>query len=238
MIIKNIKTYLFLLFITLFIFNCGSTKTVSKDKKEKVSAVCMWRLTPLRESPGSKGVYITSIYYGEVASTFGETATDSSTSKPITYLKIILVDGTEGWTLKSVIAIDATPNVIKSKTKVYKRPDILSEGEKQFDRMQFIVVSEAQDDWVKVKGKRKADGWFTEGWIKSSHITDFKSDVNVAVLAARAFNITEKQKKINALNAIIENSDLSGSQFIPDVKKIVESLTTNDYKQVEDSEEK
>ena len=221
---KNIKISLFLLLISFFIFNCSTTKTITKDKKEKVSAVCMWKAVSLKEAPNSKGKYITTIYLGEVATTNNEIVTDSSTPKVSDYVKITLRDGTEGWTLKSTIAIDAKSCVIESKTKIYNRPDILTAGKKEFDRMQFIVVYEKQGDWVKVKGKRKEDGWFTEGWVKSSHITDSKSDINVAVLTVRAFNNTDKNKKIKALKEIIENSDLAGSQFIYDLKEIVENL--------------
>ena len=242
MTIKSIKIWLLLPIFALFVFSCGddeteadaeydSTMVVEEDYVEEgeyldevVSIVCMWKAVSLKETPNSKGKYITTIYLGEVATTNSEIVTDSSTSKVRDYVKITLRDGTEGWIQENLMAINAEPYVVKSKTKVYKRPDILTAGKKDFDIMQFVVVTESQDDWSKVKGKRKADGWFTEGWVKSTHLTSSEIDINVAVLAERAMNISDKEKKMDALNEIIDNSDLAGSQFIYDLKEIVENL--------------
>ncbi|MCF6364806.1 MAG: hypothetical protein L3J35_01245 [Bacteroidales bacterium] len=47
--------------------------------------------------------YITTIYLGEVATTFGEIVPDSSTSKVRDYIKIKLGDVTEGWIQESLI---------------------------------------------------------------------------------------------------------------------------------------
>ena len=228
MLINTIKTNLIFAFIFLLFCSCGTTKNTTKQSKDKLTAVCLRGKMPVREFPHSKGKYLTSIYYGETISTYGETLIDSSRSKTYTYLKIILKDGTEGWTLKSVIAVDVIPHVIVSRTGIYKRPDMLTPLKKQFERMQFIVVSETQDDWVKVKGKRPEDGWFTEGWVKSSHITSVEIDVNAAILTRRALNLSDKKKKINALNAIFFNPNFSETQFIPDLEKIIESINKQD----------
>lgn len=252
MIFKTLKISLLLPLFVIFFVSCGddegdndakfdSTKVVengiSGDEdvlNEEVPIVCMWSAVSLKETPTSKGKYITTIYLGEVASTYGEIVTDSSTSKVRDYIKITLRDGTEGWIQENLMASDAIPHVIKSKTKIYKRPDILTAGKKEFDRMQFIVVLESQDDWVKVKGKRNEDGWFTEGWVKTTHITSSDLDINVAVLAQRALANSDADKKITALQEIVDNADLAGSQFIMDIEEMIEELM---YKEEEPTEE-
>ena len=126
------------------------------------------------------------------------------------------------------MALDATPQVIKSNTKLYKRPDILTAGTKEFDRMQFVAVIEMQEGWMKVKAKKIGSGWFSEGWVKSSNLTSSELDVAVAILAERAMSNAEKNKKIDGLNEIIENSDFSSSQFIIDVEEMIENLSVEE----------
>ena len=154
---KTLKISLLLPIFVLFFISCGddgesdakfdSTKVVEDEYSEEresmdeeVSTVCMWGAVSLKETPASKGKYITTIYLGEVATTYGEIQTDSSTSKVRDYIKITLRDGTEGWIQENLMASDAVPHVIKSRTKIYKRPDILTAGKKEFERMQFVVV--------------------------------------------------------------------------------------------------
>lgn len=240
--IKHLRIRFLLPLIAVFLFSCGedeaendaqydSTKVVVDEnniedvEKKEVSIVCMWGAVSLKETPTTKGKYITTIYLGEVASTFGEIVTDSSTSKVRDFVKIKLGDGTEGWIQENLMAIDATSHVIKSNTKLYKRPDILTAGTKEFDRMQFVAVTEMQEGWMKVKGKKQGAGWFSEGWVKSSNLTSLDLDVAVAVLANRAMGIGDKDKKIDALKEIVENSDFASSQFIIDVEEMIENLS-------------
>ena len=240
--IKNLRFVFLLPLIALFLFSCGedgtegdaqydTTKVVLDDNyiedtaNEEVSVICMWGAVSLKETPASKGKYITTIYLGEVASTFSEIVTDSSTSKVRDFVKIKLGDGTEGWIQENLMALDASPHVIKSNTKLYKRPDILTAGTKEFDRMQFVAVIEMQEGWMKVKAKKIGAGWFSEGWVKSSYLTSSELDVAVAILAERAMSNAENNKKIDGLNEIIENSDFSSSQFIIDVEEMIENLS-------------
>ena len=124
------------------------------------------------------------------------------------------------------MAVDAQPYAVKETTKLYKRPDILSAGKDEFEIMQFVVVLEEQDDWVKIKGKRRLDGWFKEGWVKKDRLTNNEIDITVAVLAERAMSKEGKEKKLEALNDILENPDLSSSIFAGDVRALVEKLTS------------
>lgn len=110
-------------------------------------------------------------------------------------------------------------------SKIYERPDILSASKKDFDKMQFVVITEEKGEWKKVKGKRAKDTWFVEGWVKGNHLTDNSIDISVAILASRAMAIADKDKKIEALNAIIDNSDFSASIFIKDISSIVFDLS-------------
>ncbi len=133
----NLKISLLLPIFVFFLFSCGddetgsdaeydSTKVVSDENStendkfsEEVSVVCLWKAVSLKETPDSKGKYVTTIYLGEVAKSFGETVTDSSTSKTRDYVKIELGDGAEVWIPNHLMAVEAVSSVINSKKKLY-----------------------------------------------------------------------------------------------------------------------
>jgi len=238
---KNPKLFLMLLLFPFFMFSCGDDEEKSDDAtyedvmtdygdtdedmvNEETNVICMWAAVSLREKPDAKSKYVTTMYLGEAGTTYGETVTDSSTSKGKEYVKIKLGDGTEGWIQKNLTAIDVVPYAVKSNTKLYQRPDILASSKKEFDMMQFVVVTETQDDWMKVQGKRAEDGWFSDGWVKSSHLTSSDIDITVAILASRALAKETNEKKIEALQEILDNADLSGSIFIPHVRDLVDEM--------------
>lgn len=249
--IKNLKFFLLILLIPLFFISCGDEETSDDDVtyeeamadednneenvvNEEVNVICMWKAVSLREEPTSKGKYVTTMYLGESGTTYGETVTDSSSSKVRDYVKIKLGDGTEGWIQKNLTAIDVLPYAVKSTTKLYQRPDILASSKKEFEMMQFVVVTDTQEDWMKVMGKKPTDGWFSEGWVKSSHLSSSDIDVTVAILAERAMSSDSKEKKMEALEEILDNPDLSGSVFIPSIRDMVDEMMYSDEPEEEE----
>lgn len=241
MITKSLKISLFLMAFSVFLYSCGDEETDQtedmddiektgdsgepEDYEREAPIVCMWSKVSLKDSPTSKGKWVTTVYLGETATYTGITEKDTTIVKGKDYAKIELIDGTTGWVDVRFFAIDATPYVVKDVSKLYKRPDILTATKKEYDKMQFVVVLEEKGEWMKVKGKRNQDGWFSEGWMKVNHLTNSNIDVNVAILANRAMAIGDKEKKIEALNEIIDNSDFSGSVFIKDISSIVFELS-------------
>ncbi len=248
-----LKANLLLLLFVVFIFSCGNNSTDNNNdngtsdnestentiKEEPVNAICVWNSLSLKKEPitKAKNNYITGISLGEVVTTKGETVTDSSTSKARDYLKVTLGDGTKGWVQKNLMAVDAKAYVVKTTTKLYKRPDILTATKKELDRLQFLVVLEEQGDWVKIKTKRRQDKWFSEGWVKSSNLIDGTTDVAVAVLAEKALAVSDKSKKIEALSEIVNNSDLLSSEFISDINDLISELTSESNEEVIETEE-
>ncbi len=250
MITKNLKLSLILIAFTVFVFSCGEGETkeentendstkvevnnedeVVEETVEEVNAVCIWSSTTVRKEPKRSGKYITKIKLGEEVTTFNETVTDSSSSTKRDYVKIKFTDETEGWVQKNLMAVDAKSYVVKGQTKIYTRPDILTASKKELDRMQFIVTTEEQEGWAKIKTKRKQDKWFSEGWVKTSHLSDNKIDVNVAILVQRAMGISNKENKIEALNEIKDNTDFAASIFIKDIETLLYDLMTEEVEQ-------
>ncbi len=198
---------------------------VDASKDEELPVVCLWSAVSVRKEPNAKGKYMTTLYLGEEATFLGEKQEDDSNpKKPVEYVKVRLADGKEGWMASRFVAINGVSHVLTGSSKLYKRPDILSAGKNEFDRLQYVVVLEEKDDWARVKGIDRASKWFRSGWVKKDKLTDNKIDITVAILFARALGKKNAEKKIEALQDIVDNSDLASSMFISNVKSKIESL--------------
>jgi len=241
MLMNYFKSILLISSISVLTFSCGSDSTKDGDGDDSTAAlteiknapadetaICLWSSLILRESPDAKGKYKSTIYLGEKTIFLKETVIDSTDKKnKKEYIKIKLTDGSQGWVQSNFMAVGSKAYALKEKTKLYKRPDILSAGKDEFDRMQFVVAVEDQGDWIKVKGKKTTGKWFTEGWIKSDKLTAAETDVTVAILVERAKSKETKEKKLEALNEISSNSDLSSSVFIGDVQNMIQEINEN-----------
>lgn len=172
------------------------------------NAVCLWpSAISIREEADPKAKYITSVSLGEKIFYMG----DDQTVGKHTFSKVKLTDGQEGWARKDFFGIDAKAVAVSSEATIYKRPDLLSKTDKTFDPMDVVAVLSTKDDWLEVKGKRGS--WFTEGWIKKSNITEDEMDLVVAVYYTKA-SMKEGNKKREALQEIVDNSDFASSSFI------------------------
>jgi len=257
---KSLKLGLLLMMFAMFLYSCGNggeteennqtegiediddledldTPANDYEMNKETPIICMWSKVTVRNAPTAKGKWVTSIYLGESATYLAVTEKDTTVKKGKEYAKIELIDGTTGWVDVRYMAIDAIPYVVKGNSKLYKRPDILTATKKEYEKMQFVVVIEGKDEWVKVKGKRAKDSWFSEGWMKANHLSNNQLDINVAILAGRALAISKKEKKIEALNEIIDNSDFSGSIFIKDLSTVLFDLMNEEIETVDENTE-
>lgn len=246
---KKMRFALILMAFSALIYSCGGESNDAKDenkgnkdttenankkdntpeqKIEESPAVCVWNKLSVRETAGAKGKYKTTIYLGEKVTYKGITKKDTSQKKAVEYAKIELADGTIGWADMRFLAINANAFVFIQGSKLYKRPDILTATSKTFNKMQFVAVTETKDEWSKIKGIASKDKWFSEGWVKTTNLTDSEIDVSVAILASRALNNNDKEKKIKALNEIIDNKDLQSSIFIDNIKETIGKLNEID----------
>ena len=198
------------------------------EKEEEAPIICLWAKVSVKETPASKGKWITSIYLGESATYKGITVKDTTVAKGKDYANVELIDGTEGWVDTRFFAIDAKPYVIIEPSKLYKRPVLLASSDKEYARMQFVVGLEEKEDWIKVRGKRSEDSWFTEGWVKADHVTNNEIDINVAILTARALENKDEEARKKALEDIINNNDLNSSGFIADIQEMLVEQPTEE----------
>jgi hypothetical protein len=221
----QIKLYS-LLFIATALFGCkggngSGTGSASDSSGAEQFAVCIWDKAILKDAPEEKGKYLTSLSLGEKCTYLDDEKEDNSGAKPVKYVKIKLQDGKEGWANSDLVIINSTPAVFVQNTEMYSRPDLLTKTGKSFSKMDIIAVKSTQNDFVEVVGKRKDGKWIETGWVKPANLSYTDVDIAVAKFAGKALAIEDNAKRLEALNEIINNSDLKESVFINELAGIV-----------------
>lgn len=192
---------------------------------EEKPAVCVWDKISVREEPNSKAKWVTSISLGESITFLGASAIDS-TDKNREYIKVQLADGTEGWSLSDFIVIDSEVAVFLDESSVYKRPDLLTKTEDVFKKFGIVAIANSEGDWLEVVGERADGKWIQKGWVKGANLSKDAIDVAVAKFAGQALDKESDEEKTEALKEILENSDLLNSQFIDDINRILNEMSS------------
>ena len=204
----------------------GSATEVEVQEEVVVEkpAVCVWDNISVREEPSSKAKWVTSVSVGETLTYLGKSAIDSA-DKDRKYLSIKLADGTEGWSLADFIIVDSEVAVFTEDASIYKRPDLLTKTENVFSKFGIVAISNVEGDWSEVVGKRTDGKWITTGWVKGANLSKQAIDVAVAKFTSSALSKDSEEEQKEALNGILENSDLVTSQFIDDISKMLDDMT-------------
>ncbi|MDH5804380.1 MAG: SH3 domain-containing protein [Gemmatimonadota bacterium] len=199
----------------------ADTQETSEPESQVVAtpAVNIWEGAGFREEPKSDGRWLSSLALGERVTFLGETATDSADDDREFY-RLRLSDGREGWTVAYVVVLEAEPAAISEATSIYRRPDLLTVTENQFEPLDVIAVTGREGDWLEVVGNRRQKS----GWIKSSSVSDDQVDIAVATLATNAFAEDDMADRQTKLEAILENSAFSTSLFIANVRDAISDI--------------
>jgi len=198
----------------------GTEEVVPAEEAPAVSIY--WSNLGLREEPVKDSKWLTSIKMGEKLTSLGITAMDSANKTE--YVKVRLMDGKEGWTQSNLVVVNADAAVLVSDAEIYSRPDLLNKTDKKYTKMDVVAVIQAEGDWIEVKGKRAEGSWVESGWIKPISISYEDYDIAVALYTRMAMKEKEHDKKIAALEDIIQNQDLSKSELIPEVIQILNTV--------------
>jgi hypothetical protein len=231
------KNLTFLLLVFLVIVLACNTKpagtdskkdssAVSKnteDKENQIIGVCIWDNVSLKDAPNYKGKWLASINLGEKCNYMNETKNDSVNKKAVPYFKIKLLDGKEGWVQGDFIILNSKPAVFVRDGKIYSRPDMVTNTDRSFTRMDIVAVKSTQDEFLEITGKRKAGQWIETGWVRPADVSQSSIDIAVASFAVKALAIPDEQKRKQAIREIINNSEFSTSQFIGILTEMVDS---------------
>jgi hypothetical protein len=197
--------------------NGDSTGTAEKY------AVCIWDRASMKDAPDEKGKWLTSINLGEKCTYLDDSKEVTTGNKTVTYYKIKLQDGKEGWAQSDFVILESRPAVFVQTTDLYSRPDLLTKSSNTFSKMDIVAVKSTQSGFVEVKGKRKGGKWIESGWVKEANLSFEDVDIAVAKFAGKALEITDKAKRAEAINTIIGNADFKGSVFINELNGTLSS---------------
>ncbi|AUC14243.1 hypothetical protein BTO06_03360 [Tenacibaculum sp. SZ-18] len=200
-------------------FNKEEAPVVETEDKSG-DAICVLDKLSVRETPNAKGKWVTSMSLGEKVYFTGESTMDSVSKKE--YFKIKLIDGKEGWSRATFLAVDSKVGVMLQDANVYKRPDLLTKTDTKYSPMDIVAVVSTQDDWAQVKGKRAEGKYIEEVWVKSANISEKQVDIAVAKFAGQAMVQETMSDRIVALKEIVDNSDFAGASFMDLLKQKIQ----------------
>lgn len=217
------KNFVSIAVLCLALLGAGCKKNgPQKDAfADKSSAVCIWDKTSLQATPEKKGKWLSSIALGEKLTFLEETKEVQEGGKKVSYYKVSLLDGKEGWVRSDFVAVGASVAVIFDKTDIYSRPDLATITKNFFEATDIVAVKSTQEGWTEVVGKRKAGKWIETAWIKNKNLSFDASNIAVALYVRRALAKPKKEDQIAELRKITENSDLSGSVFEDMINEIL-----------------
>lgn len=191
--------------------------------------VCLWEKLTIKETPSTKGKYLTSVYQGEVMTSLNEASVDDASKDKVEYIKVRLSDGTEGWVQSRFVAQKAGLGVLLDESYTYSRPGEINKTDNFFNEMDIVAVLEFSDDkkWTKVKGKPKHEKWFKEGWVPTNKLSRYDADVKVAGLAKAALKEEKFENRYDQLKMIADNVEFQESNFLNKVKELLSQSPDN-----------
>ena len=215
--------FLFTFVTSILLVQCDNDPATpnvgSKNKVRKlVPAVCIVDEASLRDGPTAVADWKTSIALGEKVTWLGIGETDS-TKESREYYKVQLSDSSIGWTTSYALELDAEPAVIVSRALLYRRPDLKTMTDREFEPMEFVAILETDTDWLRVKGENRKKS----GWITRSTASLREDDVAVGVLARKALQEKDDNERRQRIIDIIENPAFANSTFIDDLVDILNS---------------
>ncbi len=207
--------------LTLLGAGCKKKGPQKDAVADKSSAVCIWDKSSLQETPEKKGKWLSSIALGEKLTFLEETKEVQEGGKKVSYHKVRLLDGKEGWVRTDFVAVGANVAVVFDKTDIYSRPDLATITKNFYEATDIVAVKSTQDGWTEVVGKRKTGKWIETAWVKNKNLSFDATNIAVALYVRRALAKTKKEEQIAELRKITENSDLGGSIFEDMINEIL-----------------
>ncbi len=217
----KLKSIFILIFTMSFFYQCsnnGERPAAGRRAHvvKRVPAVCIIEGASLRDGPSAKAKWMSSIALGERLTWLGISEKDS-TKETREYYKVELSDSTIGWTTSYALELRADPAVIVERASVFRRPDLITITQAEFQPMDFVAVVQTEADWLKVVGENRKK----KGWVKRSFVSLRGEDVAVGVLTTKALREKKKEKRFQRIKEIIENPAFASSVFIKELIDIL-----------------
>ncbi|BDD08721.1 hypothetical protein FUAX_11530 [Fulvitalea axinellae] len=231
-----------LAFATVF-SSCGDSKKSGNEQTkeasvveapaepvaEVVDAICVYDGLSLRKEPKRQGKWVSSISLGEKVTFLGDTVKEGK----VTYGKVKLSDGKEGWVSDYGIVTNAKAGAVMKESPVYRRPDMLTVTQTKFNMADLVAVGEEKDGWVSVVGKKRTK----KGWLRAEDITTDSKEVTAAVLLSKELGSLDGNIDLEKAQAFLENTPFKESMFVKALKEMVEQASSEERSDIEEGQE-
>jgi len=205
----------------------GGSDSLADNAKGKV--VCVWDKGPLRQKPVKDGKWMSALNLGETME-YQDKTTDAD-DKDRLYYKVKLSDGSEGWAPDYGLVIDAVPGAVTEECKLYKRPDLLTVTNNEFQVSELIAVTQEKDGWSEVVGVKK----HLRGWIQSTNISLNSVDVSFAALAQKEVFNDKGDILLGKLPEFLKNVPIQSSQLFSKLTALINNESVEEPSATEDS---
>jgi len=200
---------------------------------QPVQAVCLFDDLSFWAGPSTKTGYLNyEIKKGEAVTWLGKTATEEDDDRKREYLNIRLTDGSEGWALAGFIAVDAEPAALIEEASIYRKNNLISKTDLNYEPMDIVAVLEKQEEWIKVRGS-----WNTpEYWIKPGNLTYAEVDIAVAYQYLKAQEEPDDTARRQRLvQDILEEAAFTDSIFAPRIQAEVQEILDQEAEALEEA---
>jgi hypothetical protein len=149
--------------------------------------VCAWKSIPLLDNPGLGARQVGNVVFAEEVHHLGEEALVKSERR--NYVWVRNAEGREGWVDEHYLVEDGGVVVCLAEMKAYERPGTYTSalGE-SFREGEIVILTDFQDNWVKVTSYQKELSGWIEGYDKVSVDQD---DILAATNLAQAMVIND-----------------------------------------------
>ncbi|MEO1451156.1 MAG: hypothetical protein AAFV07_16620 [Bacteroidota bacterium] len=188
------------------------------DVPEGETSVCAFASIGLHEAPGRSSRRLGVIVFAEELEHLGRDAFVRGENSG--YLQVRTRDGKTGWANERYLVKNGGVVVLLERSRVYKRPGTYSSATNNYFEAGTIgILSDFQDNWVKLTSEHKdVIGW-VEGYDKLS--VD-ERDIEIASMYAQALKVEGKTEKRAALQKIGRTPGFLQSELAPVVKLAIE----------------
>lgn len=151
------------------------------------TSVCAYKSIVLHEAPGRNSRKLGTIVFTEEMEHLGQEALLKEERR--NYILVKTRDGKQGWVDEMYIVKDGGVVVLLEDSKVFERPATFSSSTSDFFRAgEIAILTDFQDNWVKLVSYRKD----IEGWVEGYHKLSAEDyDIEVAAMLAKALEIPD-----------------------------------------------
>lgn len=187
------------------------------------TAVCIWPVAGLRDSPGKNAGYIEGIKYGQRVQVLGQMQYMPDEDR--VYMQVMSAAGKTGWVHKYVFEDGADMVVIKQPASIFERPSELgSLTTEKFEPGELVAMRSFQDGWIElVSMKREQKGWVQ--WDGTSEIVSIEEkDINLALQMINAEQQDSDSKEVASLKALRDEPGYASSSVRPAVERRISNI--------------